>query len=354
MKHAKTWLRARLILPVLALLTALAPAAMAQQPAKPKEPTWLHGLEMLVRKANEDFFTKDTKRWGVEAFKDENTGCLIYITESGALTVLNPAAPLKVTSPNQKPQSPVWLHGLRLAARKAGEENFTATTKRYGIEAFKDDNTGCLIYVSETGSITALNPAGALKVAEKPKEPDWLWALELSARKAGEENFGKDTKRYGLEAFKDTNADVLVYISDVGSVSALSTSPAATKPAKIKEAPFINGLDLQVRQAEKVDFKEAKKYGLEYYKDDNAPQAPLIHITQNGVLSVVVPPVAVKSEPKMKPPKHSHGLELKVRPGGEVDFAKAKKYGLEVFKDENTNCWVYIGENGDIAVVAAK
>ncbi len=58
------------------------------QPNKTKEPTWLHGLELRVRKAGEADFTKDTKKWGLEVFKDENTGSLIYISESGSISVV--------------------------------------------------------------------------------------------------------------------------------------------------------------------------------------------------------------------------------------------------------------------------
>jgi hypothetical protein len=57
------------------------------QASKTKEPTWLHGLELRVRKAGEADFTKDTKKWGIEVFRDENTGALIYISETGDIAV---------------------------------------------------------------------------------------------------------------------------------------------------------------------------------------------------------------------------------------------------------------------------
>jgi hypothetical protein len=58
------------------------------QAGKTKEPTWLHGLELRVRKAGEADFTKDTKKWGLEVFRDENTGSLIYISETGSISVV--------------------------------------------------------------------------------------------------------------------------------------------------------------------------------------------------------------------------------------------------------------------------
>jgi hypothetical protein len=54
--------------------------------AKPKEPTWLHRLELRVRKAGEEKFSNDTRKWGIEVYRDENTGNLVYISEAGCLS----------------------------------------------------------------------------------------------------------------------------------------------------------------------------------------------------------------------------------------------------------------------------
>jgi hypothetical protein len=56
----------------------------------------------------------------------------------------------------QGTKAPGWLHGLELRVRKAGEADFTKDTKKYGIEVFKDENTGNLVYISETGSIAVV------------------------------------------------------------------------------------------------------------------------------------------------------------------------------------------------------
>lgn len=55
-----------------------------------------------------------------------------------------------------EPKAPKWLHGMNLKARKDSEGNFTDTTKKYGIEVFRDENNGNLIYISETGSIAVV------------------------------------------------------------------------------------------------------------------------------------------------------------------------------------------------------
>jgi hypothetical protein len=60
-------------------------AAYAQEAKGPK---WTHGLMLRARKGDEGDFTKDTKKYGVEVFVDENNGNLIYISETGSISVV--------------------------------------------------------------------------------------------------------------------------------------------------------------------------------------------------------------------------------------------------------------------------
>jgi hypothetical protein len=53
-----------------------------------KKPKWLHGVSLQVRKADEPSFSKDTKRVGIEVFKDDNNGNLIYVSETGSIAVV--------------------------------------------------------------------------------------------------------------------------------------------------------------------------------------------------------------------------------------------------------------------------
>src|SRR5437764_13726983 len=58
------------------------------QDTKVKAPDWKHGMELRVRKAGETDFNKDTKKYGIEVFRDENNGNLIYISETGSIAVV--------------------------------------------------------------------------------------------------------------------------------------------------------------------------------------------------------------------------------------------------------------------------
>jgi hypothetical protein len=71
----------------------------------------------------------------------------------GALLV--PRLPF-VRAQDTKAKAPEWKHGMELRVRKAGEADFGASTKKYGIEVFRDENNGNLIYISENGSIAVV------------------------------------------------------------------------------------------------------------------------------------------------------------------------------------------------------
>jgi hypothetical protein len=132
---------------------AVVPGKLSEQTTK-TGPNWQHGMELAVRKEGEKEFTKDTKRYGIEVFKDEPTGNLIYIGETGNICVV-PAKLAKYT-PDGKAKAPEWKQAMELSARKAGEAEFTAKTKKYGVEVYSDENNGNLIYITETGDFSVV------------------------------------------------------------------------------------------------------------------------------------------------------------------------------------------------------
>jgi len=69
--------------------------------------------------------------------------------------LLAPHLPFASAQDN-KAKAPIFLHGMEVRSRKAGEANFDDKTQKWGIEVFKDDNNGNLIYVSQTGSISVV------------------------------------------------------------------------------------------------------------------------------------------------------------------------------------------------------
>lgn len=305
-------------------------------------PEWKYGLEFRVRKAGEGDFSKDTKRYGAEVFVDPIAKQGIFITETGSISVSWFGAPK-----DSETKPPQWLHGLELRVRKADENDFTDKTARFGIEIFKDENSGNLVYVCQTGDIAVIKSPN-LAQGPEPKKPTWLRAMVLKVRKGGEPDFTKDTKRFGIEVYKDENTGVLVYISETG---ALAVAPAGGGAGK-EDPEWLHGLELRARKAGEADFTpKTPTYGVELFKDVNAGN--LVYVSHTGSLAVV--PAANTSVGESKAPKWLAGMELKVRKAGENEFTETtKKYGGEKFTDQSTNNMVYITETGSIAVRPGK
>ncbi|GBD34999.1 hypothetical protein HRbin36_00103 [bacterium HR36] len=56
----------------------------------------------------------------------------------------------------RQPKDARFMHGLVLKVRNEKEADFSATTKRYALEVYHDENTNCYIYITETGSIAVV------------------------------------------------------------------------------------------------------------------------------------------------------------------------------------------------------
>jgi hypothetical protein len=250
---------------------AVLPAAKELPSGKGKDPAWQHAMELRVRKAGEKDFTKDTKKYGLEVFRDENNGNLIYITETGSIAVVPGGAETVAKS-----KAPEWKHAMELRARKAGEKEFTATTKAFGIEVFRDENNGNLIYITDVGTVAVLTGAPAL--GDKVKKPDWKHAMELRVRKGGDPDFNDKTPKLGMEVFLDTNVGKLIYLSETGGISV----PATVQSGSTDKAPdWKYGLDLRARKAGEAEFTGAtKRYGIEVFLDGNTDS--LIYISETG------------------------------------------------------------------------
>jgi hypothetical protein len=128
---------------------AVVDARDSTKPAEVKGPTWWHGFEAKVRKPDEKDFTKDTQAFGVEVYKDENNNNLLYITETGAIAVVPVSGQTKPSSSKE----PSWRFGRSFRVRAAEEKDFNEKTKKHGAEIYKDENTGNLVYLTDSGWI---------------------------------------------------------------------------------------------------------------------------------------------------------------------------------------------------------
>jgi hypothetical protein len=243
-----------------------------------KAPKWLHGLELKVRKAGENDFSKNSRKYGIEVFRDENTGFLLYISETGSIAALKSAS----ASVASEAKAPTWLFGLELKVRKGGEADFTEKTAKYGIEVFRDENNGNLVYLCETGALAVLPPSST-QIPREPRAPKWLHGLEFRVRPASQPDFTKDTPNFGSEIFRDENTGNLIYISEKGSIAVVAGTPASS--GKTQPPRWLHGVVVKVRKAGEADFnRETKQIGIEIFRDENT--ANLVYLDETASLAV--------------------------------------------------------------------
>ena len=331
----------------LGLLLALGGApAPAQQ--KPKELQWTHAFDLACRKFGEDKFTKDTKKYGVEAFKDNNNGLGLFVAQTGSIAVTHGFAALQ--PPLAKSEGPKWLTGLDLPARKAGEKSFTKETKVHSMEVFLDPNTENWLYITEKGNLASTG--AKTKAGGGNAAPKWLHSVDLSVRKGGVKEW-KGAAKFGVEVYRDGNTGNLIFISETGQIA---VSPEATPVKGDGKAPeWLHGLDLSCRKHDEKSFtKDTQKFGVEVFHD--ATTAHYLFICETGTIAVAPAPKEVKAPtPNVKEPRWTHGLNVKARAFGEKDFSdKTKVYGAEVFGDDNVGVMLYVCETGAIAAAPAK
>ncbi len=324
------------VLSALLLGMAFATAASAQPAAKP---LWVYAHDLKVRKGGDTDWDKATKI-GVEVFKEPLTGATLAISQAGNLAVIDAGEPTGAKKAE-------WQFAHDIRARKADEDKFSKDTTKYGVEVFQDTASGKLIYISQTGGLAL----GGLAAATKDKGPVWHHALLLKVRGTNEEGFTKDSKKFGVEVYKDENTGGLLYITEAGL---LATGPAPAMPPeadKVKAPKPLYGLVCRVRKADEPDFVAGKtaKFGVEVFKDENT--GGLLYISESGSLATAPAPAELKEKQGLEWKK---AMSLKARPGGVPEFAKANKYGVEVFTDKNTGNTLFISDTGAIAVLPAR
>lgn len=329
---------------VAVLAGGLEPVA-AQPKAQPKPeakadkgpaPKFLYGHDLRVRPGGKPDFGPETPRIGVEVFQEETTKATIGISENGSLAVF-PAG----TVGGDKTCK--WLTAHDLKVRKAGEAEFTQKTKVWGTEVFRDQASNHLLYVCESGSIAFAPLPGNLANDRGPK---WHHALEPKVRLPDQERF-ETAKRFGLEVFKDENTGGLIYITEAGAIATTAAPATQPDPKKIAPPKPAYGLVLRVRKADEPDFTDkTRRVGIEVFEDPNANV--LFYISDTGSVAAVANPGKLG---ETRGVTWKTAMNLRARKGGEKDFEKAKKFGIEVFQDNRTGNLIFISETGAITVL---
>lgn len=315
---------------------------VAQQ--KPKDLQWTHAFDLSCRPYGKSEFDKDTPKFGVEAFRDNNNDLGLYISQAGSIAIGGGFKDLKVPLTSKGPD---WLTGLDLPARDAGVKEFKKDTKVHSMETFRDPNTNNWLYITEKGNIAAAGAKGP--AGSSNKAPKWVHSVDLQVRKGGTREW-KDALKYGIEVYRDGNNGNLVYICQTGHMAIV---PETTETKTDGKAPeWLHGLDLACRKHNEPNFtKDTRKFGVEIFRDEN--NGNLIFLAETGCLAVTSGNPALKAPtPNVKEPQWTHGLNVKCRTVGEKEFSeKTRTFGIEVFRDENLAATIYVNEQGNIAAL---
>lgn len=249
----------------------------------------------------------------------------------------------------QKPKDPLWSHAFDLPSRKYGEAEFTDKTQRFGMEVFKDVNNGLGVYLVQGGSLGLVPGLGEGKLP---------LANSLHARflvgmdllcRPAGVEDWKAAKPFSIEAFRDENNGNLLYITEKGLVSVVAGKKDTPAPTALKGHKLSHSVDLRCRQGGVRDWKDARKFGVEVYRDNTLGN--LVYISESGSIAVIPEREPVKGDGKA--PEWLHGLDLKCRKNKEDSFTKeTQKFGVEVYRDVNNGNLVFISERGTIAVMS--
>ncbi len=318
------------------LVLGLVAAACGQGAALPE---MIGGYEIKVRPAGQAGFA-GAGSVGVEFFRDPASGAVLAVSDKGQLS----AAPAGVLGSEKKVG---WLFAHDLKARTPAEEQFTPKTKAYGVEAFKDQLTGKLLFVSQAGGL-ALTDYPAAVLADR--DAKYHHSLVLPVRSPTEERFTAQSKVVGVEVYLDGNTGRLVYVTDAGFL-AVAPAPAELKAGDPgRKTASLYGRALRARKGAEKEFTDATaKIGVEVYQD--AATGHLLYVTETGGIAVVPAPAELKTGQGFR---EERGLQLNVRPAGETGPDKAVKLGVEVLTDNNAGHTVYLSDAGAVAVLPKK
>lgn len=237
---------------------------------------WKTAHDLACRKAGEAEFTQKTKKWGVELFHDRGTNRLLYVCESGSVA-LAPVPGGLVTD-----RGPKWHHALEPKVRAPEQDKFDSA-KKVGLEVFKDENTGGLIYITEVGAIAPGSTQQPQPEAKAIKAPKTQYGLVLRVRGAEEPDFTEKTKQMGVEVFEDPNTSLLFYLTEAGHVA---TAPFTGKYVEgAKGVTWKSAMALRARKGQQADFDKAKKYGIEVFEDNRTGN--LIFVSETGSVAVL-------------------------------------------------------------------
>jgi hypothetical protein len=134
----------------------LAPTA-GHQDAPATGPVFYHAYEFKVRRAGERDFT-NTRAYGVEMYRDAALGLVLFVSDVGSIAMA-PASGLPPKA-NATANAP-FVNGMELKARAVGAQGWK-DARVYGLEIYREPNSGLIVYILQTGALSVLSVARSI------------------------------------------------------------------------------------------------------------------------------------------------------------------------------------------------
>jgi hypothetical protein len=249
---------------------AVVPAAKDAVADGDKGPQRLHRLLLPVRGWDDKAFGE--MKVSVEVYRDEHNGNLIYLSHTGCIAVV----PNVKTDPDMLAKEPKWLDRFRLKVRPSGENDFTFDYIKCNVEVYRDEYTGCLVYVEGNGALAVVVPAKAGR-GKETAEPKWEHAVGSRVRAYGEEEFAPKTAHWSAEVYLGDDRGIRIYANDKQQLAAV-VGGQAKNPNKIQ------GVEWEKRILPK-EAKDGGKWSAELFSNPNTDDR--LFVTANGALAVI-------------------------------------------------------------------
>src|SRR5438105_2284087 len=90
-----------------------------------------------------------------------------------------------------------------------------------------------ILSITALAMLPWLSP-GLAEGQDKPKDVQWTHAFDLACRKLGEAEFTASTQKFGVEALRDLNTKLGIYLTEKGGVALAPGFADLSPPITVK------------------------------------------------------------------------------------------------------------------------
>ena len=192
--------------------------------------------------------------------------------------------------------------------------------------------------------------AWTVRLSRQLKNIELTHAFDLAARKYGEADITPTTQRFGIEAVRDLNTGKGMYVTERGSI-ALCPGFDSLKARRQSRRGRSGSPGSICLLARPARRSSPSLTKVHSLEIFRDPNSDaFLYITEAGNIAACA--AGGRATFGNKAPQWDHSIDLNVRKGGEKDWKGAAKVGIEIYRDANTGNLIYVTDAGAIAVIA--